>query len=77
MAQLGVVTRGGQVVPCLGHRDTWTAADAATQKAAARACLDCPALDACAAYVTAHPEPTGTWAGLTEYQRAKQQRNRN
>ncbi|WP_120520503.1 WhiB family transcriptional regulator [Arthrobacter celericrescens] len=69
MGRLGVLVRAGLTVPCLGHRAEWTAADDATARAAAASCRRCPALAACRAYVSAHPEPAGVWAGTTEKQR--------
>ena len=71
MGLLGALLRAGAVVPCLGKRAEWAAADDVTADAAATACLGCPALAACAAYVAAYPEPAGTWAGTTENQRTK------
>lgn len=51
--------------PCAGDdRDDWTGAPARQARAADR-CLDCPAMQACAAYARAAAEPTGTWGGLT------------
>lgn len=69
MGHLGRLTRNGTKVPCLDHRAVWAANDDQTQRACAAACLRCPALTECAAYLTAYPEPAGVWAGLTEKQR--------
>jgi hypothetical protein len=69
MGHLGRLVRNGTTIPCLHHRAAWKAGDDHTQQAAAKTCLDCPALAACAAYITAYPEPAGVWAGLTEKER--------
>lgn len=69
IARLGSLARSGAVVPCLAHRTIFRASDTASQHAAPRACLTCPAFAPCAAYITAHPEPAGTWAATTEKQR--------
>jgi len=69
MGHLGWLARNGTTVPCLDHRAAWTAADDQTAQTCAAACLRCPALARCAAYVTAYPEPAGTWAGTPEKQR--------
>jgi hypothetical protein len=75
MGALGLVVRAGGVVPCLGRRYVWASEDAATAAAAAAACLGCPALDACGAYVAAYPEPAGVWAGLTFKQRNQRKKD--
>lgn len=63
----------GRTIPCTGrHRDTWTTEnDPEATDYARNMCLSCPALRACRAYVTEHPEPTGVWAGLTPTERKK------
>lgn len=77
MGHLGWLTLHGAAIPCLVRRDVWTASDDTSQQAAARACLDCPALAACRAYVDTYPEPEGVWAGQTPKQRTKSQRKAN
>lgn len=69
--RISEAVEGGAVVPCLGaSRDLWIADDVASQRAAADACMDCPLmLGACLAYITNHPERSGTWAGLTPAER--------
>lgn len=74
MGRLGVLVRSGLAVPCLDRRAVWAANDDKTAQDAARACLDRPALGTCRAYITAHREPAGTWAGLTEKQRTTNRR---
>lgn len=51
--------------PCAGaDRDHWTGSNT-QQRTAAERCLDCPAMQACAAYALTAREPYGTWGGLT------------
>lgn len=56
----------GETVPCVqparGH--WWLSRDSEEREAAARLCGGCPALHACRAYITNHPEPAGIWAGV-------------
>lgn len=55
--------------PCAGtDRDQWTGT-ATQQQRAAVACLDCPAMTACASYALAADEPSGTWGGRTAAER--------
>ena len=70
MGHLAALVRDGLTVPCLGHRAAWTASEEKTAQSCAEACLTCPALAGCAAYVRAYPEPEGTWAGTTARERA-------
>jgi hypothetical protein len=54
-------------VPCVDRlrRDLWISEDRASQAAAVRGCLSCPALASCRSYVDQFPEKAGTWAGQT------------
>lgn len=66
-----------ETVPCHGDSSgLWISEDVDDLHAAATKCHDCPAITACAAYVQAFPEPSGTWAGLTPRERSRK-RNRN
>lgn len=51
-------------------RDTWTGS-AAEQETAARLCLDCPVMQACAHYAVTAPEPSGIWGGMTPAERKR------
>jgi hypothetical protein len=65
MATIYNLRESGEPVPCV-KRDRahlWLSDDPAEQEAASLGCVDCPALAACFAYVSAHPEPSGVWAG--------------
>lgn len=76
MRRVTDLAEDGEHVPCLAAEGTWfTNDDLEIQNAAARLCRDCPALAACASYITEHPEPAGAWAGTTENQRAKRRTN--
>lgn len=78
MGHITDLDEGGQHVPCLGAEGAYfTADDSEIQHGAARLCRDCPALQACGAYVAAFPEPAGAWAGTTEHQRAKRRNKEN
>ncbi len=70
--------QAGELVPCVEPRrgHLWLSEHQADQEAAVHGCASCPALDACQAYVTAHPEPAGVWAGLTDTDRKKTQSTR-
>lgn len=69
-ARLAEHLEAGQHLPCMGtYRDNWTSEDPEDQAIAARACIACPALDACTRYITKNPEPAGVWAGRTPAQR--------
>ena len=63
-----VAAAGGS--PCQQDPELWFGT-AAEQEIAADRCLDCPAFLACRDYLTAHPEPFGTWAGITEASRRR------
>jgi len=68
------IARSGPT-PCAGpNRDEWTGTDRA-QIRAAEACLECPAMVACAAYAEVADEDTGVWGGLTPRQRAEHRRS--
>lgn len=59
-----------QCTPCAGPgRDRWLGTEQ-EQRAAADACMDCPALRACAAYADAAGEQHGVWGGYTARERA-------
>lgn len=63
----------GEPVPCT-KRDRshlWLSEDPGEQEAASLGCVDCPALAACYAYVSAHPEPCGVWAGARPTEQRK------
>jgi hypothetical protein len=55
----------GELVPCtvIERAHLWLSEDPEEQQAAAHGCVSCPALTACWEYVSAHPEPSGVWAG--------------
>lgn len=56
--------------PCAGpSRDDWTGSASQQARAAVR-CLDCPVIEACAAYADTAAEKHGTWGGYTPGQRA-------
>ena len=56
----------GERVPCIEDPEGgWTSGNAEAAQRAAALCEICPALAACRAYIDAHPEPAGVWAGLT------------
>ena len=74
--RLGSLVRSGVSVPCLDHRAIFSAGDTASQHAAAKACLACPAFASCAAYIADYPEPAGTWAATTEKQRTTHRTDR-
>lgn len=52
-------------------RDEWHGSRAQQVRAAA-ACLDCPAMIACAAYAATADELEGVWGGITQHERAEQ-----
>lgn len=52
-------------------RDEWHGSRPQQVRAAA-ACLDCPAMVACAAYAAAADELEGVWGGITQHERAEQ-----
>lgn len=52
----------------------WTSDDAAVQRAAALACLECPVLRECRRYALAHPAEAGVLGGLTERDRVSGRR---
>lgn len=55
--------------PCAGAgRDQWTGTKR-QQRAAADACMSCPALRACAEYADAADEQHGVWGGYTARER--------
>lgn len=54
--------------PCAANPDGWNSS-AAEAEIAARLCLDCPVMTACAAYARAAGEREGTWGGLTAAER--------
>lgn len=57
--------------PCLGPgRAAWLGT-VAEQADAADRCLDCPAMQECAAYALAAGERDGTWGGMTARERAE------
>ena len=70
---LAGVVRAGAEVPCHAPgASAWLSDKRAEQGMAAALCRrGCPLLGACRAYVAAWPEPAGTWAGLTEWERAE------
>lgn len=60
-------------VPCRSGElpaSIWTSEDAAVQRAAALACLECPALAECRDYAIRHPREAGTYGALTERDRS-------
>ena len=73
---LALHTEAGQPVPCLTdrHAGAWISDDPESMEYAATRCLACPAVQDCRAYVDAHPEPAGVWAGATPAER-KRKRN--
>lgn len=57
--------------PCAGpDRNDWLGT-AQQQNRAARACFDCPVLEACTRYAITAPEPEGVWGGLTPAERKR------
>lgn len=83
LTQLMSVVHGhlanGRQIPCLDPSAAWawtTEDDPEAEDAAATACLPCPALRDCQAYVTAHPEPIGVWAATTPKHRRKAEREK-
>lgn len=57
--------------PCAGpDRNDWLGT-AQQQARAARACFDCPVLEACTHYAITAPEPEGVWGGLTPAERKR------
>lgn len=69
MGNLAELLRAGETVPCVSYPAGFQSDDEDKQRAAAGACLRCPALELCAAYVDQHKEPAGVWAGTTEKDR--------
>ncbi|WP_375003716.1 WhiB family transcriptional regulator [Aeromicrobium sp. CTD01-1L150] len=67
LAEISRHQDNGEQAPCV-HRERghlWLSEDPDEQEAASHACLTaCPAFAACQTYVTAHPEPSGVWAGI-------------
>ncbi len=53
----------GSTWPCMDN-DAWTAEDAETRAAAARACRPCPVSSLCAAAAREDPPTFGVWAGV-------------
>ena len=55
----------GESVPCVDRlrSDLWISEDRASQAAAVRGCLSCPALTSCRTYIGLYPETSGVWAG--------------
>lgn len=78
MAAIFEHEEAGQPVPCVDPRrgHLWLSEHHDDQEAAVHGCATCPALDTCRAYVSAFPEPTGVWAGLTDTDRKKTQLTR-
>lgn len=68
------LNNAGATAPCQGTAPDYWQGDAEDQAYAARACLDCPAMTACAAYALTAGEPAGTWGGLTSTDRRKTNR---
>lgn len=67
------VTRSGPT-PCAGpSRDDWTGSNSQQARAAVR-CLDCPVIEACAAYADTAAERHSTWGGYSAAQRAARRR---
>ncbi len=71
MASLFEHEQAGELVPCVDPRrgHLWVSQHHTEQEAAAHGCASCPALASCRAYVTAHPEPAGVWAGVIPSER--------
>lgn len=65
------IDRAGST-PCAdpGIRDAWTGT-ATEQATAARLCLDCPVMEACARYAVTAPETFGIWGGMTVAERKR------
>lgn len=62
-------------IPCRGTRsEEWHGTSARELDFATRACLDCPAMQACGAYAIAGGEDTGVWGGLTPKERKARKR---
>jgi hypothetical protein len=55
----------GESVACVDRlrSDLWISEDRASQAAAVRGCLSCPALTSCRTYIDVYPETSGVWAG--------------
>lgn len=67
----------GLRVPCIEDPEGgWTSGDAEAVQRAVDLCDSCPALAACHAYIEAHPEPAGVWAGMTANARHPREGNR-
>lgn len=66
MESIHTSVESGHHVPCVdpdrGH--WWLADDRDLIEAAVFQCSTCPVSDRCRAYVEAHPEPAGVWAGI-------------
>lgn len=59
-------------IPCQGTRSReWLDTSRAATTYAATACLDCPAMQACAAYALTAREESGVWGGMTEADRRR------
>lgn len=57
-------------IPCQGTRSAdWQSSAPRLVDFATRACLDCPAMQACGAYAIAAGEVSGVWGGLTPAER--------
>ena len=73
--ELHEVLDGSEITaPCTvvdRERDEWHGTRTQQARAAA-ACLDCPAMIACATYAATADELEGVWGGLTQHERAEQ-----
>lgn len=68
MGALSEACDAGERIPCVGEPETWTSDHAELQEAAIHGCGVCDQFTACKRYVTAFPEPSGVWAGMTPKQ---------
>ncbi len=54
----------GAAVPCTGDPDAWWSEDPDVRAYAARACIDCVAIERCGRFAEANRETAGVWAGV-------------
>ena len=71
------IAHRGPEVPCLASPtpELWTAEADTDQRAAARACHQCPLLHQCRQYALTQQETGGVWGGMTEAERRQYHRD--
>lgn len=75
-AEIADALDAGEAIPCMADGGLWLSDHQAEQEAAGWRCMACPVIADCRDYVTAHPEPTGVWAGMTQSDRKQVVRGR-